>query len=262
MVFYKKEGFPKEKDIVLCKVKKILPHSVFVELIEYDELEGMIHISEISSRWTKNINDVVQMGNLIVCRVERINKKKGHIDLSKKRVTSGEEKKKKKEIKNENRVEKLINYAYKKNKSSLEKFYKSIGFDLIKEYGNLYNFYEVFKEHPEVLKDLKIPEKIKKDLIKSFESLTQKSRVTVKKEFKFYAKSGKGVNDLKGFVKEVKKEAIKEDEDNKVEITYINSPKYLVSVNSKNYKIANNFMDTFFEIMNDSSKKYNVEVLE
>ena len=54
MVFYKKKGFPNEGDIVLCKVTKILPHSVFAELLEYTNKEGMIHISEISSKWTKN----------------------------------------------------------------------------------------------------------------------------------------------------------------------------------------------------------------
>ena len=57
MMFYKKQGFPEESELVLCTVKKILDHSVFVGLDEYNNLEGMIHISEVSPGRIRNIRD-------------------------------------------------------------------------------------------------------------------------------------------------------------------------------------------------------------
>ncbi|MBN1924100.1 MAG: S1 RNA-binding domain-containing protein [Nanoarchaeota archaeon] len=260
MVFYKKTGFPKEGDIILCKVKKILPHSVFADLIEYDNKEGMIHISEISSRWTKNINDVVSVGKLIVCKVEKINEEKGYIDLSKKRVTSGQEKNKKDEIKNENRIEKLIEYACQKNKLTLKDFYEKTGYTILEDYGSLFDFYENFKEDESVINDLELAQNVKEDIKKAFESMVQKSRVTVKKPVKFYAEGSNGLKDLKDFIKEVKK-SVKE-EDNDFSIIYINSPEYLASVNSKNYKEANNFLEKLLKVMKDLSKDFNVNLIE
>ena len=46
-MLYYKEGMPEEDEIVLCKVTKIFPSSVFVELLEFNK-QGMVHISEIS----------------------------------------------------------------------------------------------------------------------------------------------------------------------------------------------------------------------
>jgi len=260
MVFYKKKGFPKEKDIVLCKVKKILPHSVFAELLEYENKEGMIHISEISSRWTKNINEVVNIGKIIVCRVEKVDEQKGFIDLSKKRVTSGEEKNKKNEEKNENRIEKLIEYSCKKHKITIEDFYKKSGFKIVEEYGSLYNFYENYIEQPSVLNELTLSKECINDIKASFESLVQNSRVVVKKNIKFFAKGANGINDLKEFIKKIT-ESIK-DKDSTLKITYINSPEYLVSIDSVDYKTANSIFEKIMSKMKELSKKFNISVLE
>ncbi len=260
MVYYKKKGFPKEGDVILCKVVKILPHSVFAELVNYEGKEGMIHISEISNRWTKNIHDIVSVGKLIVCRVERINSEKGYIDLSKKRVTSGQEKTKKNEVKNENRIEKLVEYACRKNKLTLKEFYEKTGYSIIEDYDGLYNFYEEFKEDASVIDELKLPIQVKNDIMKAFESLVQKSRVTVKKSVKFYAEGEDGLKDLKDYVKEVSKSM--KDEDNTLSISYINSPEYLVSINSKTYKDANNYLEKLLNLMKSLSKKFNIMVLE
>ncbi len=260
MVFYKKEGFPNKGDIVLCKVKKILPHSVFVELLEYKNKEGMIHISELSRRWTKDINELVKVGEQIICKVENVDKNKGYIDLSKKRVTSGEEKNKKTEIKNENHIEKVIEHVCKKNNISLEEFYNKTGYKILEEYGTLYNFYENFKENKDTINDLNLDKKIVKEIEDAFKSLIKKTRVNVKKEFEFYAEGGDGIIRIKEFVKELLKSA--NDEDNTLEITYINAPKYLFSVDSNSYKEADSFLNRVRETMSTLSKKYNIELIK
>jgi len=46
-MLYQRKGIPEENEIVLCKVTKIYPNSVFVDLLEYAK-PGMVHISEVS----------------------------------------------------------------------------------------------------------------------------------------------------------------------------------------------------------------------
>jgi len=107
-MFFKKKGLPEESELVICKVTKILPHSVFVNLEEYEKIEAMIHISEISPGRIRNLRDFVREGKVITCKVLRINKDRGHIDLSLRRVSLGQKKNKEEEYKQEQKAEKLI----------------------------------------------------------------------------------------------------------------------------------------------------------
>ena len=100
-MYYKKQGLPEEDEIVMCTVKKILPHSVFVSLDEYNNLEGMIHISEISPGRIRNLRDFVTEEKKIVCKILKVNKEKKQIDLSLRRVNQSQRINKSKEYKQE-----------------------------------------------------------------------------------------------------------------------------------------------------------------
>ena len=85
-MFYKKKEIPKEGEIVLCTVKKISYHSVFLKLDEYNNLEGMMHISEIAPGRIRTIRDYVKEGKKVVCKILRVNKITKSIELSLRRV--------------------------------------------------------------------------------------------------------------------------------------------------------------------------------
>ena len=115
----KKEGIPEEGEIVLCTVNKILYHAIFVNLDEYNNTEAMVHISEIAPGRIRNLRDYVSEGREIICKVLRIDREKGHIDLSLRRVNSHQRQEKLDEIKQELKSESLIkNLAKKLNLTS------------------------------------------------------------------------------------------------------------------------------------------------
>ena len=124
-MFYKKSVFPQESELVLCTVKKVLYHSVFVSLDEYLNLDGMIHISEVSPGRIRNIRDFVKEDKKIICKVLRVNKEKKHIDLSLRRVSISLRKKKNNEYKQEQKSEKILEFAAKKLKINIEDIYKN-----------------------------------------------------------------------------------------------------------------------------------------
>ena len=43
-MFFKREGKPEPKELVVCTVKKVLPHAAFVYLDEYNNLEAMLFV--------------------------------------------------------------------------------------------------------------------------------------------------------------------------------------------------------------------------
>ena len=73
-----REKFPREGEFIVGKVNGIHDQHVYVDLIDYEGLNtedvarGMIHVSEISSRWVKNIRTHVRVGQRIVLRVLRV----------------------------------------------------------------------------------------------------------------------------------------------------------------------------------------------
>ena len=67
-------------EIVECTVEQIMPYGAFVRIAKTGR-KGMIHISELSYSFVKDINAVLKIGDNIQAKVIRIDER-GRIDLS------------------------------------------------------------------------------------------------------------------------------------------------------------------------------------
>jgi len=68
-------------------VRQIAEMGAYVKLLEYDNIEGMILLSELSRRRIRSIQKLIRVGRNEVVVVLRVDKEKGYIDLSKRRVS-------------------------------------------------------------------------------------------------------------------------------------------------------------------------------
>ena len=160
-MFLTREGMPDEDELVMCTVTKVQFHSVFVTLDEFKK-SGMIHISEVSPGRIRNIRDFVKEGKKVVCKVLRIHRDKGHIDLSLRRVTEGQRRNKVNELKQQQKAEKIVEYVAKNQKLDTKKLF----FDILKhvgdEHGNVYNYFQAIVEGTATIEDMKQDSKITK----------------------------------------------------------------------------------------------------
>ncbi|KLO13718.1 eukaryotic translation initiation factor 2 subunit alpha [Schizopora paradoxa] len=92
MRFYENK-YPEVDDLVMVQVKQIQDMGAYVKLLEYDNIEGMILLSELSRRRIRSIQKIIRVGRNEVVVVLRVDKEKGYIDLSKRRVTAEEKEK-------------------------------------------------------------------------------------------------------------------------------------------------------------------------
>ena len=70
----------KEKEIIMAKVTGIQDYGAFVNI--NDEYNGLIHISEISYGFVKNINDYVKIGDKIYAEIINIDENSNQLRLS------------------------------------------------------------------------------------------------------------------------------------------------------------------------------------
>ncbi len=230
-MFFKKLGLPEEGEIVLCTVKKVLFHSVFVSLDEYQgDIEGMIHISEIAPGRIRNIRDYVKEDKKIVCKVLR--KKEKNIDLSLRRVPLIARKNKNEEAKLEIKAENIIKFVSEKLKSG--NLFEKIDSNLIIEYGSLHNLFKESLDDPEILKELKLPKKETDLILETIKERIKPPIIEISGTLRLESTKPNGIELIKEALKKAEELVKKEKYD--ITFSYLGAPKYKISINAQDYK--------------------------
>ena len=251
-MFYKKKGKPEVGDTVICTVNKILYHSVFVSIDDYENLEGMIHISEIAPGRIRNLRDYVVEGKKIVCSVLNINPQ-GNIDLSLRRVNTAQMVNKLKDYKQEEKAEKLLEQIGKEFKMNISKVYDVIGYKIIEKYGGLYFFLQnVVEKGKEVIDEFKPNPQFAEVLYETIKEKIKPIEVSVSGTLTLKSYNGSGVDDIKSILLKIIEK--------KVSVQYLGAPKYKLSVISKDYKSAENIMKNAVDYAISSAKKLDCEI--
>ena len=72
MVRFYRNDWPEVGDIVMCKVVEVLDLGSYVELLEYDNIRGMIGISDLSRLRIRHIQKLVNVGKILAAEVIRV----------------------------------------------------------------------------------------------------------------------------------------------------------------------------------------------
>ncbi len=244
---YLRKGMPKQGELVICKAKKILPHSAIMELVEYENVEAFLHVSQISDSWVKSINDYVSKDSEIPCRVIRINDK--GIEVSMKQVSKESATAKLNELRAERKAVNIVQAVAKKIGKSEAVLEKELVSPVMREYASINAFIELLKqEGDKILKEVGVPEYWKQPIL-DYASKNVKT-VQIKTEIELYTLEPNGI--------ELVRKDLENLEKNGIEIRYISAPKYLLSITSKNYKDAQKSLDAALEAASKELSKQKV----
>jgi len=227
----KRQGFPEFGEIVIVTVNQITPYSAMCKLEEYPGKEGMIHISEVSGKWVRDIKKFVKPNKTYVVRVMNVDESKGHIALSLKRVSKIDRTRKMQDYKREQKAEKILEKIAKEQKITLDKVYEEIGFKLQEEFGEIFKALDIASKSPEMLENKGIQPKWIKIIHEIAKENIQRKKIKIKAELDIKSYSGEGIDQIKNFLTNLT---------NKygVNIKYISAPKYSVEIVSENPKMA------------------------
>ncbi|MBN2250907.1 MAG: translation initiation factor IF-2 subunit alpha [Candidatus Altiarchaeota archaeon] len=228
--------YPEAGEYVIGTVQNIFRQGAFITLDEYKEKKGMLHLSEISLKWVRNIRDYVREGQKVVLVVLGVNPERGHIDLSLRRVTDAKRKEKLQQIKQKQRAEKFFELLAKELKSPPEEVDKKIVKKLSKDYKSVYEGLESISSDEKNADRLSLDPEWRKTFVNLVKKNIKPPFVYIAGYVELRSYELDGVKTIKESLKKI--EGYEPGPDSKIEVTYISPPMYRIKIRSRDYKSA------------------------
>ncbi|KAI1647990.1 translation initiation factor 2, alpha subunit [Daldinia loculata] len=165
--FYE-EKYPEIDSFVMVNVKQIADMGAYVKLLEYDNIDGMILLSELSRRRIRSIQKLIRVGRNEVVVVLRVDKEKGYIDLSKRRVSPEDIVKCEERYNKSKMVHSIMRHVAEKTQTPIETLYESIAWPLNKRYGHSIDAFKLSITNPDVWSDITFPSEPVAEELKSY----------------------------------------------------------------------------------------------
>jgi translation initiation factor 2 subunit 1 len=229
--------WPEIGEFVVATVIRVQGYGAYVSLDEYQNQEGLLHISEISSRWVRNIRNHVRQGQKVVLQVLRTDPEKGQVDLSLRRVSKDERRKKIESWKKARKAETLLVSAANQLGIDTISLYEQVGNKLVNEFGSLYDGLELAaKDGPIALTQVGIDSNISEVIADIVKGKIIIRGVTIQGFFELSSISKRGVEDIKDvFSKSIE---VAEVNESKIKVTTLGAPKYRIELTADDYKKA------------------------
>ncbi|KAK7928049.1 eukaryotic translation initiation factor 2 alpha subunit [Apiospora marii] len=165
--FYE-EKYPEIDSFVMVNVKQIADMGAYVKLLEYDNIDGMILLSELSRRRIRSIQKLIRVGRNEVVVVLRVDKEKGYIDLSKRRVSPEDIVKCEERYNKSKMVHSIMRHVAEKTQVPIETLYETITWPLNKKFGHAIDAFKLSITNPEVWNDITFTSDAVAEEIKSY----------------------------------------------------------------------------------------------
>lgn len=135
--------YPEIESLVMVNVRTIADMGAYVSLLEYNNIEGLILLSELSRRRIRSINKLIRVGRNEVAMVLRVDKDKGYIDLSKRRVSPEDVAACEDKFNKAKAVHGVLRHLAERRKFHLTELYERIAWPLYRKYGHAYDAFKI-----------------------------------------------------------------------------------------------------------------------
>ncbi|MFB6106161.1 MAG: translation initiation factor IF-2 subunit alpha [Halobacteriaceae archaeon] len=234
-------GWPERGELVVGKVDEIEDFGVFVDLEEYEDKRGLVHISEVASGWIKNVRDHVNEGQTVVAKVLDVDESSQQIDLSIKDVNDHQRSDKIQEWKNEQKADKWLTLAFGEEMS--DETYRAIANALLAEFGSLYEGFEQAAIHGrEALEGVDVDDDEAEAIVETARENVSVPYVEVTGYVTLRCPTESGVDSIREALQAAEGNGEVPDEID-LEVTYVGAPEYRIRVQAPNYKTAEDALE-------------------
>ncbi|XP_011213862.1 eukaryotic translation initiation factor 2 subunit 1 [Bactrocera tryoni] len=202
------EKYPEVEDVVMVNVLSIAEMGAYVHLLEYNNIEGMILLSELSRRRIRSINKLIRVGKTEPVVVIRVDKEKGYIDLSKRRVSAEDVEKCSERFAKAKAVNSLLRHVADileyDSSEKLEELYLKTAWHFEKKYNNKTVAYDIFKQSvtdPSVFDECGLDEHTKEVLLNNIKRKLVSPTVKIRADIECSCYGYEGIDAVKAALK-------------------------------------------------------------
>eukprot|EP01114_Cavostelium_apophysatum_P005745 TRINITY_DN16916_c0_g1_i1.p1 TRINITY_DN16916_c0_g1~~TRINITY_DN16916_c0_g1_i1.p1 ORF type:complete len:379 (+),score=152.55 TRINITY_DN16916_c0_g1_i1:58-1137(+) len=258
------QKFPEVDDLVVVEVKSIEEMGAYVALKEYNDIEGMILLSELSRRRIRSINKIIRVGRLEVVLVLRVDKEKGYIDLSKRRVSDEDVAKCDEKYNKSKAVHSIMRHVAEGAQSQglpnsqLEELYSKVAWPLYKKFGHAYDAFKIAMNDPNVLNDLNLETPVYDLVVKNIKRRLTPQPIKVRADLEVTCFSYEGIEAIKAALKRGEDTS---SQDTPVSIKLVAPPLYVAVTSAIQKDSAIAALNTAIEAIKDEITKRKGELV-
>ncbi|XP_060078780.1 eukaryotic translation initiation factor 2 subunit 1-like [Ylistrum balloti] len=259
--------YPEMEDVVMVNVQSIAEMGAYVHLLEYNNIEGMILLSELSRRRIRSINKLIRVGRSECVVVIRVDKDKGYIDLSKRRVSQEEVAKCEEKFAKAKAVNSILRHVGELleygSEEQLEDLYKKTAWYFDDKYKKPGSSYEAFKHavtNPEILDECNIDDETKGVLLENIRRRLTPQAVKIRADLEVACTNYEGVDAVKRALKkglELTSEAMP------IKINLIAPPLYVMTTQtlerSDGLAMLNKALDAIKQNIEEAGGVFNIQ---
>ncbi|CAL9195526.1 unnamed protein product [Musa hybrid cultivar] len=145
--------YPEVDMAVMIQVKNIADMGAYVSLLEYNNIEGMILFSELSRLRIRSVSSLIKVGRQEPVMVLRVDRDKGYIDLSKRRVSVEDIQACEERYNKSKLVHSIMRHVAETLDIDLEELYIHIGWPLYRKYGHAFEAFKIIVTDPDSVLD-------------------------------------------------------------------------------------------------------------
>jgi translation initiation factor 2 subunit 1 len=243
---------PERGDIVLCTVREITSHGIYVDLDEFNGMNGFLHISEISTGWVRNIERVAKVGQKLVLKVVRAEKSRREVDLSLRQVTNEERRNKLIEWKQKEKATTILSMV-KKKLGMDDRQYAELLTKLQEEYGTIYEALEdAAKKGEKPFASMGLPPAVVTEMVTAATEKIASPKYEVGSIVEMSSNAPDGISQIKkALAVGLNASTVAE-----IKMTYVGAPRYRVRVTAEDYKQADKVMGSVLQKMEEAIGKH------
>lgn len=244
--------FPEQDELVMVNVRQIADMGAYVHLLEYNNIEGMILLSELSRRRIRSIQKLIRVGRNEVVVVLRVDQDKGYIDLSKRRVSAEDIQKCEERYTKSKSVHSIMRHVAERLGTTLESLYVSFGWPLYKKYGHAYDAFKLAITEPEkVFEGLDIQPEVMEVLVDNIRRRMTPQPVKIRADLELTCFTYEGIDAL---IASLKAGEAMSSKDIEIKIKLVAAPLYVMTSQSLDKQLGIEAMEAALVKMSEVIK--------
>ncbi|CAD7928882.1 unnamed protein product [Amoebophrya sp. A120] len=196
--FYEND-VPNVNELVMVKVLRVAETSAYVQCLEYSGLEGMILFSEVSTRRIRSMLKEIRVGQFCVCLVLRVDKERGHLDMSRRRVNADDRATFLQRYTKSKLVHSTMRQLSAVHQIPCEELCQKIAWPLYKKYPHAVDAFKHYINSRDegIFGDMDVPEKVFKNMLQIIEKKLTPQAIKLKAKIEVYCYEIEGIDAVK-----------------------------------------------------------------